>query len=62
MDEAIARTTHRESKDASSSHVTGSNMFSSLVCVLSQMQEHLRACSEVPQHYYFESPQDSRTV
>ncbi|KFO88804.1 PDZ domain-containing protein 2, partial [Buceros rhinoceros silvestris] len=28
MDEAIARTTHRESKDASSSHVTGSNMFS----------------------------------
>ncbi|KFW87787.1 PDZ domain-containing protein 2, partial [Manacus vitellinus] len=31
MDEAIARTTHRESKDASSSHVTGSNTFSSSV-------------------------------
>lgn len=33
MDEAIARTTHRESKDASSSHVTGSNslvLFSSV--------------------------------
>ncbi|KFP04227.1 PDZ domain-containing protein 2, partial [Calypte anna] len=29
MDEAIARTTHRESKDSSSSHVTGSNMFTS---------------------------------
>ncbi|KFP51354.1 PDZ domain-containing protein 2, partial [Cathartes aura] len=28
MDEAIARTTHRESKDASSSHVTGSSIFS----------------------------------
>ncbi|KFV01413.1 PDZ domain-containing protein 2, partial [Tauraco erythrolophus] len=28
MDEAIARTTHRESKDVSSSHVTGSSMFS----------------------------------
>uniref|UniRef100_A0A8C0B3I2 PDZ domain containing 2 n=1 Tax=Buteo japonicus TaxID=224669 RepID=A0A8C0B3I2_9AVES len=27
MDEAIARTTHRESKDVSSSHVTGSSMF-----------------------------------
>uniref|UniRef100_A0A663N8J9 Pro-interleukin-16 n=1 Tax=Athene cunicularia TaxID=194338 RepID=A0A663N8J9_ATHCN len=27
MDEAIARTTHRESKDASSSHITGSSMF-----------------------------------
>lgn len=32
MDEAIARTTHRESKDASSSHVTGSNMFSPSMC------------------------------
>ncbi|KGL87358.1 PDZ domain-containing protein 2, partial [Charadrius vociferus] len=29
MDEAIARTTHRESKDASSSHITGSNMLTS---------------------------------
>ncbi|KFQ69922.1 PDZ domain-containing protein 2, partial [Phaethon lepturus] len=28
MDEAIARTTHRESKDASSSHVTGSSIYS----------------------------------
>ncbi|KFQ93869.1 PDZ domain-containing protein 2, partial [Nipponia nippon] len=32
MDEAIARTTHRESKDASSSHVTGSSMFSPNKC------------------------------
>uniref|UniRef100_A0A663FJI1 PDZ domain containing 2 n=1 Tax=Aquila chrysaetos chrysaetos TaxID=223781 RepID=A0A663FJI1_AQUCH len=32
MDEAIARTTHRESKDASSSHVTGSSMFSPNTC------------------------------
>lgn len=32
MDEAIARTTHRESKDASSSHVTGSNVFSPSMC------------------------------
>ncbi|KFO80562.1 PDZ domain-containing protein 2, partial [Cuculus canorus] len=28
MDEAIARTTHRESKDTTSSHVTGSSVFS----------------------------------
>ncbi|KFQ89034.1 PDZ domain-containing protein 2, partial [Phoenicopterus ruber ruber] len=32
MDEAIARTTHRESKDTSSSHVTGSSMFSPNMC------------------------------
>lgn len=32
MDEAIARTTHRESKDASSSHITGSNTFSPNMC------------------------------
>uniref|UniRef100_A0A8C0EIP6 Pro-interleukin-16 n=1 Tax=Bubo bubo TaxID=30461 RepID=A0A8C0EIP6_BUBBB len=32
MDEAIARTTHRESKDASSSHITGSSMFFPNMC------------------------------
>jgi len=32
MDEAIARTTHRENKDASSSHITGSGVFSPSMC------------------------------
>uniref|UniRef100_A0A672TX05 PDZ domain containing 2 n=1 Tax=Strigops habroptila TaxID=2489341 RepID=A0A672TX05_STRHB len=32
MDEAIARTTHRESKDSNSSHVSGSSLFSPNMC------------------------------
>ncbi|KFQ49349.1 PDZ domain-containing protein 2, partial [Nestor notabilis] len=32
MDEAIARTTHRESKDSNSSHVSGNSLFSPNIC------------------------------
>lgn len=43
MDEAITCTTHQDSTDASSSHVTGSSMFPPNA--LFQMQEDLRTCS-----------------
>ncbi|KFP22997.1 PDZ domain-containing protein 2, partial [Egretta garzetta] len=50
MDEAIARTTHRENKDASSSHVTGSSMFSPKI-LTSFQQGSVSSEAELSQYF-----------
>ncbi|KFW92644.1 PDZ domain-containing protein 2, partial [Phalacrocorax carbo] len=53
MDEAIARTTHRESKDASSSHITGSSMFSPnmITSLISFQQGSVSSEAELSQYF-----------
>ncbi|KFP31438.1 PDZ domain-containing protein 2, partial [Colius striatus] len=51
MDEAIARTTHRESKDASSSHITGSSIFSPNMWLTSFQQGSVSSEAELSQYF-----------